>query len=263
MLVAGIDIGSLSGKCVILRNDERIKIISSAVILTGPDSEGTAQEVMQKALAEAGLSFHDLSYIVSTGYGRVNVPFADENITEISCHARGINWVFPQVRTILDMGGQDCKAISCGQNGKVLDFVMNDKCAAGTGRYLERIAATLGVGLEEVGPLSMTGRETPAEIKSYCTVFAERDVITLLRQGRNKKDIIAGACDAIVKRIMTLLLKVGVQKDFSVSGGVAKNIGIVKRLEERLGMKAYVAPNPQIIGALGAALYASERGERK
>lgn len=258
MIVAGIDIGSLSGKCVIIQKDSNseAKILSSAVIYTSPDSEGTAREVMQKALGVAGLRQSDLSYIVSTGYGRVNVPFANENITEISCHAKGVNWLFPEVRTILDVGGQDCKAISCKENGKVVDFVMNDKCAAGTGRYLERIAATLGVGLEEVGPLSIEGYNTPELIKSYCAVFAERDVINLLRQGKKKTDIMAGACDALVKRFSTLILKVGMREDFAMSGGVAKNIGIVKRLEARFGVKVYLAPDPQIIGALGAAIFA-------
>ncbi len=259
MIVAGIDIGSLSGKCVILRREDGEKVVSSAVILTTPDSEGTARDVMHKALAAADLTIKDLSYIVSTGYGRVNVPLAQENITEITCHTKGINWLFPNVRTILDMGGQDCKAISCGEDGRVLNFVMNDKCAAGTGRYLERIAAILDVPLTEVGPLSLEGLNTPVEIKSYCTVFAERDVLILLREGRSKKEILAGACDAIVKRIATLMLQVGVRNDLSISGGVAKNIGIVRRLEKRFGMNIAIAPDPQIVGALGAALFALAR----
>lgn len=263
MIVSGIDIGSLSGKCVIIRKDsnDEVNVLSSAVIYTSPDSEGTAREVMQKALDTAGLRQGDLNYIVSTGYGRVNVPFANENITEISCHAKGVNWLFPKVRTILDVGGQDCKVISCKENGKVVNFVMNDKCAAGTGRYLERIAATLGVGLEELGPLSIEGYDTPEFIKSYCAVFAERDVINLLRQGKKKADIIAGACDALVKRFSALILKVGMQEDFAMSGGVAKNIGIVKRLEARFGVKVYLATDPQIIGALGAAIFALEKAD--
>jgi benzoyl-CoA reductase subunit A len=156
------------------------------------------------------------------------------------------------------MGGQDCKAIRCDEKGRVLNFYMNEKCAAGTGRYIERLSAVLGVPLEDVGLLSLTPVEGVAQINSFCTVFAESDAISLLRQGRHTNDILAGACEALVERIQALIKRIGLVEDFSVTGGIAKNIGVVKRLERNLSVKAYTADEPQIIGALGAALFAHE-----
>jgi predicted CoA-substrate-specific enzyme activase len=253
VIVAGIDIGSSSAKAVIMEDSG---ILSSSIIPTGPSSTETAQQVMEKALSN-GLSLEDVKYIVSTGYGRVNVPFAQKNITEISCHARGIVEVFPDVRTILDMGGQDCKAIHVNEKGNVLKFLMNEKCAAGTGRYLERIAVALSIPLEDIGGLSLQS-ETPAEISSYCTVFAEGDAITLLRQGTPVNDILAGVCESLAERTQILIKRLGLVEDFSICGGIAKNIGIVNRLERNLGVKAHIASEPQIIGALGAALLAQD-----
>ncbi len=255
MITAGVDIGSSSGKAIIIEDS---KIISSSIIPTGPSSAETARMVMKKALGTNGLSMKDINYVVATGYGRINVPFAQKTITEISCHARGMIAVFPKARTILDMGGQDCKAIRCDEQGNVLNFLMNDKCAAGTGRYLERIATTLNIPLEDIGPLSLQTVEGPAPISSFCTVFAQGDVISLLRQGKHINDIIAGVCEALTERIQTLITRLRLVEDFSISGGIAKNIGIVKRLERNLGVKAYIAPEPQIMGALGAALFAQE-----
>ena len=257
MIFAGIDIGSLTSKAVIMDNHQ---ILSWSILLTGVDSIEAANRVMDETLKSGGLLLRDVKRVVSTGYGRVNVPFAQRNITEISCHAKGTAWLFPDVRTILDMGGQDCKAISCDENGKVTSFAMNDKCAAGTGRYLERIAAVLKMPLNDVGYLSLETVNGPETISNYCTVFAESDVLLLLRQGRHVNDILAGACESIVTRIMPLLEKVNVVPEFSVSGGVAKNLGVVRRLEERLRLKACIAPEPQIVGCLGAALFAAEEG---
>ncbi|MFC1899972.1 acyl-CoA dehydratase activase [Chloroflexota bacterium] len=253
MIVAGIDIGSSSAKAVIM---EESKVISSSIIPTGPSSAETARQVMEKALTN-GLSVKDVEYIVSTGYGRINVPFAQKNITEISCHARGIIEVFPDARTILDMGGQDCKAIRVNEKGNVQKFLMNEKCAAGTGRYLERIAVALSIPLDDIGSLSLQS-ETPAEISSYCTVFAESDAIILLRQGTPVNDILAGVSESLADRTQILIKRLGVVEDFSICGGIAKNIGIVKRLERNLEVKAYIAPEPQIIGALGAAFLAQD-----
>lgn len=257
MIVAGIDIGSLTGKAVIMDNH---KILSWSIMTTGVDSTETANQVMAEALKRSGLLLKDVKRVVSTGYGRVNVPFAQRNITEISCHAKGTVWLFPGVRTILDMGGQDCKAIRCDENGRVLSFLMNDKCAAGTGRYLERIADALKVPLKEIGPLSLEMVNGPEAISSYCTVFAEGDVLLLLRQGRHINDILAGACEAITTRIVAMLERVKVVPEFSISGGVANNLGVVRRVEERLGLKAHIAFEPQIVGCLGAALFAAEEG---
>jgi predicted CoA-substrate-specific enzyme activase len=253
-VVAGVDIGSLSAKAVIMENG---RMVSSATMLTQADSVKTAQEVMQTALGGCSLGLDEIRCVVSTGYGRVNVPFAFKNITEISCHAMGNWWLFRDVRTILDMGGQDCKAIRCSENGSVTNFAMNEKCAAGTGRYLERIARLLDIPLDEIGGRSLQPVEGPATINSTCTLFAEFDIVKLLRQGKHANDILAGASDSLTKRIIPLLEQVGVVPAFAISGGIAKNIGIVKRLEEKLGLKAYIAPDPQIVGALGAAIFAT------
>ena len=256
MIVAGVDIGSLSSKALIMEDE---KILSWSLTLTGPSSQDSAANAMDLALKECGLSLKDIAYIVSTGYGRVNVPFSQATITEISCHARGSNWLFPEVRTILDMGGQDCKAIRCDEQGRVTDFALNDKCAAGTGRYLERIARTLGLELEQIGPLSLQPVEGALPVSSLCAVFAERDVNNLMRRGKHVNDILAGATDAIASRILTLLSQVRVTEALCISGGVAKNIGVVKRLEEKLNLKARIAFEPQIVGGLGAALFARDK----
>ncbi len=256
MIVAGVDVGSRSAKALVLRDDE---IVCWSTILTSPDVPGTATKVLGQALDRAGVPMDGLDNVVATGYGRANVPFARSDVTEISCHARGTHRLFPEVRTILDMGGQDCKAIRCDERGRLVDFVMNDKCAAGTGRFLERVARTLELPLEDIGPMSMKVIEEPALINSYCAVFAEGDIVRLLRRGKHPEDILAGACEAITKRIMTLLKRVGIEEGFSISGGVAKNIGIVSRLEQATGLKARIAFDPQIIGALGAAVFAQEK----
>jgi predicted CoA-substrate-specific enzyme activase len=253
MIVAGIDIGSSSSKAVIMNDG---KILAWNIVPTQPDSNKTAAVVMDNVLRFVGVPMDKIKYIVSTGYGRVNVPFAQRNITEISCHALGNNRLFPEVRTILDIGGQDCKAINCNEQGKVITFAMNDKCAAGTGRYLERIATTLNLSLEEVGNLSVSAIKSPVRIESYCVVFAERDVQILLLQGKNRNDILAGILDAITDRIYSLILRVKLQEAFAISGGVAKIPGVVKRLEDKLGIHFYIANDPQIVGAVGAACFA-------
>lgn len=260
LVVAGIDIGSLSAKSVILKDQE---IMSWSVIMTSPDSQKTASDVMEKTLEKAGITMDDIKYVVSTGYGRVNVPFANKKITEISCHAKGTHMLFPNVRTILDMGGQDCKGIRCDNMGRVTDFVMNDKCAAGTGRFLERVARTVGVSLDEMGVLSLDTVAEPVFLRSYCAVFAETDIVDLLRQGKHKNDILSAATDAIAKRIVSLLERVGIEEAVSISGGVAKNIGVVRQIEARVGMKAHIAFNAQIVGAIGAAIFASELCEKE
>ncbi|MCF8032374.1 MAG: acyl-CoA dehydratase activase [Desulfarculaceae bacterium] len=253
MIVCGVDIGSLSTKAVLM---EKGRPLAWRIVPTGPDSVESAQRAVAAVLAEAGLTRADIGYTVATGYGRANLPFADKAITEISCHAAGSHWSFPEVRTILDMGGQDCKAIRCDGNGRVKNFLMNDKCAAGTGRYLERVADSLGLALEDIGPLSLQERGEVLTVGSNCVVFAEGDIIRLQRQGKRPLDILAGATDAIVERIVELLERVGVEPQLCISGGVAKNLGVVRRVEHKLGLEAHIAPEPQIVGALGAALLA-------
>ena len=199
----------------------------------------------------------DLEYIVATGYGRINVPSADEIITEIACHAKGVNAVFPEARTILDMGGQDCKAIRVDHKGRHVGFAMNDKCAAGTGRFLDIMAQMLKVPLPEIGPLSLEAKED-IHISSVCVVFARSEVARHLRRGVSKADILGGLHASVADRVYGLLKRVGIEKDFVISGGIGKNIGVVKRVEARVGLPAYISDDPQIIGALGAASFARD-----
>jgi len=254
-IVAGIDIGSRAAKAVLLKDG---KIISSVIGDTLPDSVMTSTATMSNLLKDTGLKVENIDYIVATGYGRVLVPFAKENVSEISCHAHGINWYFPSVRTVLDMGGQDCKAISCDGQGRVTKFVMNDKCAGGTGRFLEMIAEVLGVPLAESGKLAVQSKN-PVPFNTVCAVFAKSEAMAYRRKGVDKSDILAGLNDAIAQRSLNLLKRVGIQKDFSITGGIAKNKGMVAKLTEKVGLEPLLCPDPQLAGALGAALYAEER----
>jgi predicted CoA-substrate-specific enzyme activase len=257
MFVAGIDIGSRGSKAVIMEDNN---IVSHVICDTGPESVKTAQMTIAEALKGTGLSLEDFSYVVATGYGRVLVPFANTNISEISCHARGAHWYFPSVRTILDMGGQDCKAINVDDRGRVTNFIMNDKCAGGTGRFLEVIADVLQVPLEEIGGLSLEStKDIP--FSTICAVFAKSEALTLLKKGTAKSDILSGLHDAIAVRCHNLLKRVSIESDFTITGGISKNIGMVAKIKKKLGMEPILAPDPQIIGALGAALFARERAE--
>ncbi len=255
MIVAGIDIGSRAAKAVVLGDGS---IVSSVICDTGPESVKTSRMTIAEALKGTGLSLQDIHYIVATGYGRVLVPFANENVSEISCHARGINWYFPNVRTILDMGGQDCKAINCDSNGLVTNFIMNDKCAGGTGRFLEMIAEVLNTTLEEIGELSLSSNSA-IPFNTICAVFAQTDAIAHFRKGVPKSDILAGLHEAIATRSYNLLKRVSLEKDFSITGGIAKNAGMVAKLRDKVGMEPLLCEDPQIVGALGAALFAEER----
>ena len=213
---------------------------------------------MKEILEKAGLQRSDLIKIVSTGYGRVSIPFADENVTEISCHGKGAHYLNPQIRTILDIGGQDSKAIHLNEKGDVTDFVMNDKCAAGTGRFLEMMARTLEVGIEDLGVLSLKSTEN-IEISSMCSVFAESEVISLIAQNKETSDIAHGIHMAIAAKAISLMRRVGLEPGYMMTGGVAKNPGVVKVLEEQLKAPIYISDEPEIVGALGAALYGLER----
>jgi bzd-type benzoyl-CoA reductase Q subunit len=255
MVACGIDVGSLSAEAALLVND---KLVSYSIIRTGPDSAETAQQALQKALKATDLRQDDIKFTVATGYGRLIVPFANKNVSEISCHAKGANYFFPSVRTILDLGGQDCKAIRCDNNGKVTTFLMNDKCAAGTGRAMEVMAALLQVRLADIGPLSITYDGIPTKISNTCVLFAKSEVLSLMRQGHEVQEILAALCDGIAERIKSLIRRVGLEEDFIISGGIAKNIGIVKRLESKLGVEAHICEEPQIVGAVGAALLARD-----
>ena len=258
MYVLGIDSGSTSTNAVIMDQDRKMKAFS--VVRTGAKSGESAEKVLEDVLEKAGLSREDISWIVSTGYGRVSIPFADENVTEISCHGKGAHYFNPQIRTILDIGGQDSKAIKLSENGEVKDFVMNDKCAAGTGRFLEMIARTLEVSLDELGAIALTSTEE-IEITSMCSVFAESEVISLIANNKEKNDISNGVCNAIAGKAYGLLRRVGLEPGFMMTGGVAKNPGVVRAVEKKLGEKLYICEEPEIVGATGAALYALDQYE--
>jgi predicted CoA-substrate-specific enzyme activase len=252
MFVAGCDVGSLTGKTVIMKNEE---IISYSIVPTTPKPQITAENATNEALGKAGLKLEELEYVVSTGYGREKIPFASTNISEITCHGRGAYWLVPSGRTVIDIGGQDCKVILLDDNGNVVDFRMNDKCAAGTGRFLEVMARALGLELDDLGSVSLKS-EFSAVITSQCSVFAESEIVTLIAEGTELPDIVAGIHKSIAGRLLSMVKAVNPRKDFMLTGGVAKNQGVVKFLEDALGKIEKVPVDPQIVGALGAALIA-------
>lgn len=254
--VLGIDSGSTSTNAVIM--DGNKKIIAKGSVRTGAKTSGSAEKILEDILKTAGLKREDLSMIVSTGYGRVSIPFADMNVTEISCHGRGARYFDPDVRTILDIGGQDSKAIRLNADGEVTDFVMNDKCAAGTGRFLEAMARTLEMDISELGPISLKSTEN-VTISSMCTVFAESEVISLIAQNKEKADIANGVHEAISGKALSLLRRVGLEPGYMMTGGVAKNVGVIHCLEEKLGSPLFICDDPEIVGATGAALYALDK----
>ncbi len=254
IVTGGVDVGSVSSQAVVMVDGE---LYAFASMRTGSDSPDSARNAMNWALEKSDMTLDDFDYVVGTGYGRVNVPFADKAITEIACHARGGNYMYgPTVRTILDMGGQDCKAILCDERGKVTNFLMNDKCAAGTGRGMEVFADLLGIPIEEVGELSLQVDEEPPPVSSTCVVFAKTEAAGLLRSGWSQSRVLAAYCSAMAHRVYTLLERVGVQNDFAITGGIAKNVGVVSRIERELGVTSLKPKHDtQIAGALGAALF--------
>ncbi len=264
IISAGVDIGSVSSQAVILLDG---KLYAFSNQRTGSDSPESANKAITWAMEETGIALDNIHFTVGTGYGRVNVPFAQKAITEIACHARGGNFMYgPTVRTILDMGGQDCKAIRCDQRGKVEAFLMNDKCAAGTGRGMEVFADLLSIPIQEVGELSLSVEEEPEPVSSTCVVFAKSEASALLREGWPKNKVLAAYCSAMAHRIVTLLERIEVEKDFAITGGIGKNSGVVKRIEKELGMEALKSEyDSQIAGALGGALFAQalEKKRRK
>ncbi len=256
-VTAGIDIGSTATKALILRNE---KIAGFNVRPTGADPEKAAKIVLKRAMKQSKISLKDIDYIVSTGYGRRTPGFSNEAINEINANARGSRWLGSaagKIKTIIDIGGQDSKVISLDREGIIKDFAMNDKCAAGTGKFLEVIADTLEIDLEQMGKYSLKS-ENPIEINSTCVVFAQSEVISLIARRKKKTDIIAGIHQSIAERITQMSKRVGIKDVVFFDGGPAKNIGLRKALEEKLGKKVYVPKRPQIINALGAALTASD-----
>jgi len=259
---AGVDIGSTMTKVVLMSE----ATLASVIGPTGPEHRKLANRVMEEALAKAKVAFEDVTYVVATGYGRINVPFADKQITEISCHARGVAHLLPEVRTVIDIGGQDSKGIKL-KEGRAVDFVMNDKCAAGTGRFLEVTAEELDISLEDMGRLSLEA-ENRVEISNTCTVFAANEVVAKLSEGVALPDILAGLHEAIATRIYGMVRRLKIEREVAITGGGAKNIGLVKALEAKLGFPVLVPPDPLLTGAIGAALLggdivreAAEKGE--
>ncbi|HKZ94818.1 MAG TPA: acyl-CoA dehydratase activase [Candidatus Bathyarchaeia archaeon] len=261
-LTAGVDIGSVGSKAAVLADGE---LYAYAAMRTGGVSEATAVKAIAWALEGTGLEVGKLNYVVGTGYGRVNVPFAKKTITEIACHARGAHYIYGStVRTVLDIGGQDCKAIRCDDKGKVVSFLMNDKCAAGTGRGLEVFADLISVPIQDVGKVSLNVDQEPPPVSNTCVIFAKAEALALLRQGWSKEKVAAAYHAAMADRIVDLLSRVGVEKDFVITGGVAKNMGIVTRLEKILKIKPLEPKmDPILAGALGAGLFAKALYEKE
>jgi len=250
----GIDIGSAMTKVAILDADDRI--VSSVEVYTGPEHRKLANKVMENALKKAGISFEEISYIIATGYGRLNVPFADRQLTELSCHSRGVASLFPDVKTAIDVGGQDIKCMKVN-GGKMVDFVMNDKCAAGTGRYIEVVADVLGVKLEDMGEVSLRATKK-LEISSFCTIFTQQEVVSRLSNGEKLEDLIAGVHNALASTIVRLALKLKIEPRVVLTGGVMKNAGMVKAMKENLNCEVSIPENPLLTGAIGAAILGRE-----
>ncbi len=257
MITAGIDIGSVSTEVVIV--DDNKDVIASIVFDSQIDVEKTANEALNAALDHASIKRESIDFIVATGYGRNNVPFADKSVTEITCHAMGAYHLFPGTRTIIDIGGQDSKAISITmqkESPKVADFIMNDKCAAGTGRFLEVMAGVLNVDVNDLGTLSQKSTKE-VSISSMCTVFAESEVISLIHQKLSREDIISGLHTAIARKVLSFVQRIPIENEITLTGGVMKNIGLCEKLKEELLPGSVNLPeDPQIAGALGAAILA-------
>ncbi len=258
---AGVDIGSTYTKVVILKDD---KVVGYGIQPTGASSEGAAQAAMKEALAMSGESLDNIQYIVSTGYGRRITSLSNETISEISANARGSKWMGEKhgIRTIIDIGGQDTKVIALDDNCNILDFKMNDKCAAGTGRFLEVLAKVLEVPLDDMGSRSLESKN-PVDITTTCLVFAKSEVASLIAKGAKKEDLIAGIHMAIARRLIVMAKKVGIREVVFFDGGPARNIGMRKAFEDELGLKIYVPEKPQIVTGTGAALIAKETLEKK
>jgi len=264
---AGVDVGSVGSKAAVMLDG---RMYAWAVMRTGSSSPESARRVLDRALEGTGLDAGSIHYVVGTGYGRVNVPMARKTITEISCHGRGANFIWgPSVRTILDVGGQDIKAIRVDASGNTESFLMNDKCAAGTGRGMEVIADLLGVPVRDLGEMSLRVSEDPPPVNCTCVVFARSEAVALLRKGWSKERVLAAYCLAMAQRMHALLKRVGVEKEFVVTGGQSRNAGVVTRIERLLGFESLPPPvwektglDPIMAGAIGAALYARALHEK-
>ncbi|MGH2606239.1 MAG: acyl-CoA dehydratase activase [Anaerolineales bacterium] len=252
---AGVDVGSTQTKAVLI--DERRRIVARSLIDTGANVVKAAETAYVEALRNGNLREEEIEYVVGTGYGRYRVTFGDTQVTEISCHARGAAHMFPGTRSVVDMGGQDTKAIRVGVDGEVLDFCMNDKCAAGTGRFLGAAAAALGIGLDQLGPTALRA-DKPVKISTTCTVFAESEVVSWLAKGKKIEDILLGVHESIVGRTLGLMRRVGIEREVTFTGGVARNRAVVEVLQAALGHAMNVSEESHFMGGLGAALFAMD-----
>ncbi|MFV2014069.1 MAG: acyl-CoA dehydratase activase [Candidatus Heimdallarchaeota archaeon] len=253
--VSGVDIGSTTAKCVII--DDKKKIVGKSLAPVGVKIVEDAEKSFIKALEDAKLERDQVKFITGTGYGRFKVHFGQAIVTEISCHAKGAQFLFPETQTVLDIGGQDTKAIRI-KDGEIIDFAMNDKCSAGTGRFLDVCADALGFEIQEIGDLSLKG-DKPVKISSTCTVFAESEVINQVSRGKKPENILAGMHLSIARRSVSLIRRVGIDPEITFTGGVSRNKGMVISLERVLDYKVNVSPLSQHLGAAGAALFALER----
>jgi benzoyl-CoA reductase subunit A len=254
LITLGIDVGSVSSQAVLMADGE---FYAYGNMRTGSDSPNSARNALKFALEKTEITEDRIDYCIGTGYGRVNVPMAFRTVTEIACHARGANFIYgPQVRTVLDVGGQDIKAIRCDDKGKVTNFLMNDKCAAGTGRGMEVFADLLSVPIGDVGERSFQIDKEPMPVSSTCVVYAKSEATGLLRKGLGTNEVLAAYCSAMADRIYALLQRVGVEPEFAITGGMAKNRGVVDRLKKKMGLEPMKTKwDTQLAGAAGAALF--------
>jgi predicted CoA-substrate-specific enzyme activase len=255
MITVGIDVGSITTKAAVIKDGQ---LISDKVIPTGYNAQGAGAKIYETIIAELGLTVSEVDKIISTGYGRNSVIFAHKAVTEISCHAVGAHFLNAAVRSIIDIGGQDSKAIALDEKGGVRDFAMNDKCAAGTGRFLEVMARALEIDINDFGGVSLKA-DKPARISSLCTVFAESEVISLISKGEKRENIIAGIHESIASRVIAMAGRIGLADPVMMTGGVAKNKGVVSALEKKTGCRIEVSEKAQVTGAIGAALIASRQ----
>lgn len=259
MITLGIDIGSTTSKCVAVEDGRTIKGTSIVVAGTGTDGP---EKALAGVLEDAGITREEITYIVATGYGRNNYKGADGEVSELSCHAKGVHFTFPGVRTVIDIGGQDAKVLRMNEDGKMVNFLMNDKCAAGTGRFLDVMASILQLDINDLEVLAAKA-DAPVKISNTCTVFAESEVISQLSQGVAIPNLVAGICDSVATRVASLAKRIGIKEDVCMSGGVARNGGVRTAMGKALNVDIVYSPMAQLMGALGAALYAFDKAKEQ
>lgn len=253
MVTTGVDVGAQTIKAVVVSDG---RVAGSSVVMAGWEPQEAAEDALEQALAKASMTRQDVKRIIATGVGRKGIPFADDYMTEVTCNARGAAWLIPTARTVIDIGAEENRGVKCDPSGKVLDFAKNDKCAAGVGAFVEAMARALETTVEEMGRLSLqSDREIPVNVT--CVIFAESEVVSLIHAKTPQADIARAIHDAIASRTVSMIRRIGVEQDIAVVGGVAKNVGVIDSLKRHLGVDLVVPPEPQIVGALGAALLAA------